>query len=95
MIATCLVEAGVDLDFAYVMRELAGLDSVLQAAGRCNRNGKRPREESVTEIFSTEGRLPDSIRQQVDAARYIMGKYEQWDSLEAIEAYFRFWRELR
>lgn len=95
VIATCLVEAGVDLDFAYVMRELAGLDSVLQAAGRCNRNGKRPREESVTEIFSTEGRLPDSIRQQVDAARYIMGKYEQWDSLEAIEAYFRFWRELR
>ncbi len=95
VIATCLVEAGVDLDFAHVMRELAGLDSILQAAGRCNRNGKRSREESVTEIFATEGRMPDSIRQQVDAARYIMGKYKQWDSLEAIEAYFRFWRELR
>lgn len=95
VIATCLVEAGVDLDFAHVMRELAGLDSVLQAAGRCNRNGKKLQKESVTEIFSTEGRVPDSIRQQVDAARYVMRKYEQWDSLEAIEAYFKFWRELR
>ena len=95
VIATSLVEAGVDLDFPYVMREQAGLDSILQAAGRCNRNGSRNSGESITEVFELEGRIPLSIRQQVDAARYVMRQYEEWDSLEAIEAYFKFWRELR
>lgn len=95
VVATSLVEAGVDLDFPYVMREQAGLDSILQAAGRCNRNGRRNFEDSITEVFELEGEIPPSIRQQVDAARYVMRQYEQWDSLEAIEAYFKFWRELR
>ncbi len=93
--ATSLVEAGVDLDFAYVMRELAGLDSVLQAAGRCNREGKRSREESITEIFTFAGKIPHTIRQQADAARRVMAGSDQWDSLEAIEAYFTFWRQQR
>lgn len=95
VIATSLVEAGVDLDFPYVMREQAGLDSILQAAGRCNRNGSRSFGESITEVFELEGKIHASIRQQVDAARYVMRQYEQWDSLEAIEAYFKFWRDLR
>lgn len=95
VVATSLVEAGVDLDFGRVMREQAGLDSILQAAGRCNRNGKARWADSIVEVFSLEGRIPDSIRQQADAARYIMGKYENWESLEAIEEYFKFWRKLR
>ncbi len=95
VVATSLVEAGVDLDFPYVMREQAGLDSILQAAGRCNRNGGKNLRESITEVFELEGRIHGSIRQQVDAARYVMREYEQWDSLEAIETYFRFWRQLR
>lgn len=56
VIATQLIEAGVDIDFPVVFRQESGLDSVLQAAGRCNREG-RLRQGKVT-VFSIEGRNP-------------------------------------
>ncbi len=54
VIATSLIEAGVDVDFPLVMRAEAGLDSVAQAAGRCNCEGKRSSENSFVWIFPPE-----------------------------------------
>lgn len=70
MISTSLVEAGVDLDFATVYREIAGLDSMIQAAGRCNREGKRELSESMVYIFDLEeSYIVPNQRQQIDVSK--------------------------
>ncbi len=88
VIATSLVEAGVDLDFQFVYRQLAGIDSVIQAAGRCNREGKRSLEESQVSVFRLEDETIPGQEQQTDVAKQIMRKYEDISSPEAIHEYF-------
>ena len=80
--------AGVDLDFPAVYREEAGLDSILQAAGRCNREGKNPPEGSLVTAFSLPRRIPDELAQGRALFREIAGETEDAASPEAIRRYF-------
>ena len=89
VVSTSLVEAGVDVDFPSVWRELAGLDSILQAAGRCNREGRRSAAESVVHVFEAEGKFPASMTQQREAATKAMEEFEEINTRPAIRAYFK------
>lgn len=89
VVSTSLIEAGVDVDFPAVFREEAGLDSILQAAGRCNREGKRPAGKSIVTIFQGETPPPALFEIPVAAGRQALNRYDQPDSPEAIRCYFQ------
>ncbi len=88
VVSTSLIEAGVDVDFPTVFRELAGLDSILQAAGRCNREGKRPIETGEVFIFEGEGKAPLLFSTAIGAGKQVIARYEDITSPAAVHAYF-------
>lgn len=94
LVSTSLIEAGVDVDFPAVYRELAGLDSVVQAAGRCNREGKRSVRESVITWF--EGDTPPPLLQKINigAAREALASGGNPEEPETMTRYFKCWRSL-
>lgn len=95
IISTQVIEAGVDIDLPVVYRAAAGLDSIAQAAGRCNREGKLPLGRMY--VFESEDGIPPGfLRQSAEVGREVLRRCTE-DPLcpEAVEAYFRqlYWRK--
>lgn len=75
VISTQLIEAGVDIDFPFVWREMAGLDSIAQSAGRCNREGKV--KQGVVHVFQFDGsRLRGIMAKAANTARDLLDSGE-------------------
>ena len=87
VVSTQLIEAGVDIDFPTVFRQEIGLDSVLQAAGRCNREGRLQSNGEVY-VFSLSDRRPRGTMLKANEARRSLPCESNWFSEETMRAYF-------
>lgn len=99
LVSTSLIEAGVDVDFPTVLRAEAGLDSIAQAAGRCNREGRRPLADSEVLVFAVEGEdwnPPPELAEFAQAFREIQRKHgDDLLALDAVRDYFQrlYWQK--
>ena len=89
VVSTQLVEAGVDLDFPVVYRALAGLDSIIQSAGRCNREGQLDSGRVVVFVSPTNP-PPGTISQAISSTTSTLklNKTDKIDQPAVIEQYF-------
>lgn len=94
LVATQCVEAGVDVDFPFVMRAWGPLDAVIQAAGRCNREGRR-QGRGMLRVFQPEeaGYPPGGYEQATQVAQMLFRRYGaegmRIDAPAFITAYYR------
>ena len=93
VVSTQLIEAGVDIDFPVVFRAAAGIDSIAQAAGRCNREGKNPKGGKVYVFMPESGLPPGDFRLNAETAELVMRHHKDVLSPEAVREYFKanFW----
>ena len=85
VVSTSLIEAGVDVDFQAVFRELTGLDSILQSAGRCNREGKQASGDVF--IYETGENPTGEIQVRAAITKDLLRQYEDIESLACIRTY--------
>ena len=90
LVATSLIEAGVDISFPEVWRASAGLDSIAQAAGRCNREGELLPELGRVVVFRpASASVPRSLLSFQQAAQPILRDAANPLAPDAIASYFR------
>lgn len=91
VVSTQLVEAGVDLDFPVVFRAMAGLDSITQAAGRCNREGRLAAGGEVHVFVPPSEPPPGLLRQARDTCKTVWRASKSDDPLDLplFEGFFR------
>ncbi|MGE5509031.1 MAG: CRISPR-associated helicase Cas3' [Chitinophagales bacterium] len=87
VVSTQLIEAGVDVDFPVVYRSATGLDSIAQAAGRCNREGRR-QQGDVFVFEPADQELTGWLNLTAGLAGEVMQATDDPLSLEAVEQYF-------